>query len=33
MVKDEAEIALLARACEITGAAFDEVAAADRGPA
>ena len=27
MVKDDAEIALLARACAITGAAFDEVAA------
>jgi Xaa-Pro aminopeptidase len=26
MVKDDAEIALLARACEITGVAFDEVA-------
>ena len=26
MVKDDAEIALLARACEITGAAFDQVA-------
>ncbi|HUL25467.1 MAG TPA: Xaa-Pro peptidase family protein [Streptosporangiaceae bacterium] len=26
MVKDDAEIALLARACEITGAAFDEAA-------